>query len=188
MSLDSIIKGEKEEVYAKKNLKYYLGKMFSGLKKLYKDNLEIKFKFIYESLAMFSDRILTYFGLEYQGGEEANPIMAKMFNYLGIIPASIGSYIIANISMYLFSSKLHKKIGLNNRQMLGSLYIGMGGSETLVSLHNYLSINNYNNIIANMTYIQAFIPTAAICVSPFLYYFGKEYLQGKKEAKKRIKS
>lgn len=183
MSLDSIIEDENKEVYAGKNLKYYLGKVFSGLKKLYKDNLEVKFKFLYESLAMFSDRILTYFGLEYQGGQEANPIMSKLFNYFGIIPASIGSYVIANIYMYLFSSKLHKKVGLKKRQMLGSVYLGVGGSESLVSLHNYLLMNNYNNIIANMGYMQSLIPIAAICVSPFLYYWGKEYLHNKKEAK-----
>lgn len=183
MSLDSIIEDENKEVYNKKNLKYYFGKLFSGLKKLYKDNLEVKFKFLYESLAMFSDRILTYFGLEYQGGQEGNPVMSKLFNYIGIIPSAISSYLIANISMYIFSSKIHKKIGLKNKQMLGGVYLGMGGSESLISLHNYLSMNNYNNIIANMSYMQSLIPITAICVSPFLYYWSKEYLHRKKEAK-----
>ncbi|MCL4362690.1 MAG: DUF5658 family protein [Candidatus Parvarchaeota archaeon] len=186
MGLDSIIEDENKEVYANKNLKYYLGKAFSGLKKFYKDNLAVKFKFLYESAAMFSDRILTYFGLEYQGGQEANPIMAKLFNYIGIIPSAISSYIIANVSMYIFSSKIHKKVGLKNKQMLGSVYLGMGGSESLVSLHNYLSMNNYNNIIANMSYAQSFIPLTIICVSPFLYYWGREYLHKKKVAKTNV--
>jgi hypothetical protein len=183
MSLDSIIEDENKEVYTEKNLKYYLGKVFSGLKKLYKDNLEVKFKFLYESAAMFSDRILTYFGLKYQGGQEGNPIMAKLFNYIGIIPAAIGSYLVLNLSMYIFSSKMHKKAGLKNKQMLGSIYLGIGGVESLVSLHNYLLINNYNNIIANMNYLQALVPISIIGISPLLYYLTKEYLNNKKEAK-----
>ncbi|MGC8533737.1 MAG: DUF5658 family protein [Candidatus Parvarchaeum sp.] len=184
MGLDSIIEDGKKESYPKKNLKYYLNRAFSGLKNFYKDNLAVKFKFIYESAAMFSDRILTYFGIEYQGGQEANPIMAKLFNYMGIIPSAISSYIIANISMYIFSSKIHKKVGLKNRQMLGSIYLGLGGSESLVSLHNYLAMNNYNNVIANMSYAQSFIPLTIICVSPFLYYLSKEHLLKKKRANK----
>lgn len=186
MGLDSIIEDENKEIPTKKNLKYYVGKASSGLKRFYKDNLSVKFKLLYESAAMFSDRILTYFGLEYQSGQEANPIMAKLFNYIGIIPAAISSYIIANVSLYVFSSKMHKKVGLQNRQMLGSIYLGMGGAESLVSLHNYLSINNYNDIIANMGYLQSFIPLSVICVSPFLYYWSKEYLHKKKEAKTNL--
>jgi hypothetical protein len=183
MGLDSIIKDENKEVYTKKNLKYYLDKTFSSLKNFYKDNLAVKFKFLYESAAMISDRILTYIGVKYHGGGESNPIMKELFNHIGIIATSVGSYIIANISMYIFSSKFHKKVGLKNRQMLGSLYLGMGGSESLVSLHNYLSMNNYNNIIANMSYTQAFIPISIISLSPFLYYWSKEHLNKKKEAK-----
>ncbi|MEM0142721.1 MAG: DUF5658 family protein [Candidatus Parvarchaeum sp.] len=179
MGLDSIISDEKKEDYAKKNLKYYLSKAISGLKNFYKENMSVKFKLLYESAAMFSDRILTYFGLEYQNGQEANPIMAKLFNYIGMIPAGISSYVIANISMYIFSSKMHKKVGLKNRQMLGSVYLGIGGAESLVSLHNYLSMNNYNDILANMSYIQSFIPITAICVAPFLYYWSREYLRKK---------
>ena len=183
MSLDSIIEDKNKEIYTKKNLKYYIGKAFSGLKKMYKDNLEVKFRFLYESAALFSDRILTYFGLEYQGGREGNPIMSKMFHSIGIIPSAISSYFIINLSMYIFSSKIHKKAGLKNREMLGSIYLGIGGSESLISLHNYLAMNNYNDIIANMNYAQALIPIAAICASPFLYYFGKKYLDKKKAAK-----
>ena len=112
--------------------------------------------------------------------------MAKLFNYIGIIPSAISSYIIANVSLYVFSAKMHKKVGLQNRQMLGSIYLGMGGAESLVSLHNYLSINNYNDIIANMGYLQSFIPLSVICVSPFLYYWSKEYLHKKKEAKTNL--
>ncbi len=183
MSLDSMIDDADNGVPPKKNLKHYIGKALSSIKNFYKDNLAVKFKLLYESAAMFSDRILTYFGIEYQGGQEGNPLMSKLFNYLGIVPTAIGSYLAANLSMYILSAKFHKSIGLKNKQMLGSIYLGIGGTESLVSLHNYLVINNYNDVIANMSYTQSFIPIALICVSPFLYYWTKGYLQKRKEEK-----
>ena len=43
-----------------------------------------------------------------------------------------------------------------------------------------------SDIIANMSYAQSFIPLTIICVSPFLYYWGREYLHKKKVAKTNV--
>jgi hypothetical protein len=124
---------------------------------------------------MFSDRMLTFFGIKYQGGEEANPISSYLFKYFGIVPAEIGSYFILNVMLYVFSNKIHKKAGMDERELLGSAYLGIGGAESLVSLHNYLSLNNYSNFISNMTYTQALLPLSVIVAAPFLYNFIKNH-------------
>ncbi len=128
---------------------------------------------------MFSDRILTFIGIKYQDGGEANPIMSRLFDYFGVIPASIGSYLFTNVFLYLFSSRIHKRIGLKNGEMLGSMYLGVGGAESLVSLHNYLIMNNYNDFIAKMSYGQSLLPLSFIVSAPLIYYFIKTHRKSK---------
>lgn len=181
MSLDSLVDDKSEALPGDKNTRYYFRKIYLEIKNFYKTNLSVKFKLLYESAAVLSDRLLTVFGIDYRGGQEANPIMTKLFNYIGMIPTAIGSYLAANIFFYVFSKKLHSKVGLQNREMLGGIYLGLAGAESLVSLHNYLTINNYNDIIANMSYTQVLLPVSLIVAAPFLYYFSKNYLRNKRE-------
>lgn len=179
MDLEAILKN-KSYSSPNKTTKHYLERAISGLKNIYKNNLAVKFQLLYESAAFFSDKILTYVGLEYTNGSEGNPVMSRLFNYMGILPSAIGSYLALNMLVYFLSSKSHEFLKLNNKQLLGGLYMAVGGTESLVSLHNYLSINNYDNLIAKMTYTQFILPTTAICAFPFLYYWTKNYLQSRK--------
>jgi hypothetical protein len=174
MGLDSILDVAKSSK-GEKHLNSYLKKASEGVKNFYKTNLSVKFKLLYESAAMFSDRILTFLGIEYRVSSESNPIMARLFNYAGVIPVEVASYMAANVLLYYFTSKIHKKIGLKPREMLGSVYLGLGGAESLVSLHNYLLINNYNDAISNMTYTQSLFPIGLIIAAPFTYYLYKDY-------------
>ena len=182
MDLDAIIE-DKAHYPTNKGLRHYLGNAISGLKNIYNNNLAVKFQLLYESAAFFSDKILTYFGLEYTQGSEGNPILSKSFSYMGIMPSAIGSYLALNMLVYFLSSKSHDFLKLTNKQLLGGLYVAIGGEESLVSLHNYLSINNYNDVIAKMTYTQFILPTAIFCAFPFAYYWAKNYLQSKKAKK-----
>lgn len=183
MGLESLLE-QTETDGPRRGFKSYLHKIYGGIRHFYTTNLSVKFKLLYETAAMFSDRVLTFFGIKYQGGEEANPISSYLFKYFGIVPAEIGSYLIANVMLYLFSNKIHKKAGMSERELLGSAYLGIGGAESLVSLHNYLSLNNYGDFISNMTYTQALLPLSAIVAAPFLYNFIKNhYRKAGKERK-----
>ncbi len=179
MGLDSILEEKDDEKKSNKSIKYYLSKVYQSMKNFYKTNVSIKFKFLYASAAMIADRVLTFIGIEYQGGGEANPIMSNLFNYIGIIPASILSYLSVTLFSYGISSKFHKKIQLSKKETLGAIYLGIGGTESLVSLHNYFGESNYNNFIANMSYTQALIPLTLIISAPFIYYFLKNKIHNK---------
>lgn len=176
MSLESLL-AQTESKKPKKNSKFYLQRLCKGIKDFYKTNIAVKFKLLYETATISSDKVLTYFGIKYLNGSEANPIMSDLFTSIGMIPSAIITYFSLNTLLYLASKMIHKTTGTSDKKVLGSAYVGVGSAELLVSIHNYFIIENYSNVLTNINYTQILLPLAIIASTPVMYTLIKSYFK-----------
>ncbi len=190
MSLDSILGAgsPSDEGGSKPGKKALLkalpGTIYRSFKTLYQDVIKVKLQLLYELTAAATDRVISFIGLNTQGGIEANPLEAIPAKYIGIGPTYAASFIGVNLLVYGLSRTLVRNKTLNQKQFLGGVYLGLGTMETMVSVHDYMSVtNNQAYGIAAMTFPEAIAISIPVVLAPLAYSMIKNRLSSRNEKK-----
>ncbi len=182
MRLDSMLTAPGDGCIPHKKRHGLIGRIldsaYSEAKRFYDDNVKVKLRLAYAVASTAADRILTYVVIRQPGGEEANPIQAGMINYFGFVQTAVTSLVGVNVALYglsrFITSKRVSDGKISNDTLLGSMYTGVGLSESLVSFHNYL-VAMHNNLF-DFTYInypEFLVPSSLLVAAPILYAFWK---------------
>lgn len=149
----------------------------------------LKFPMAFSTIAMAADRVMTYFALSH-GFVEVNPLVAGAISTLSLTGGLVVSGVIV-IGAVLATSFLIEHVPplkgkIEKNSVARSLFYGIGGTELIVCLNNFLTLTHLYpafNLLNVLGPVASIAVLGTVMFLPAVVSFARQLLNSRKESR-----